>query len=987
MQFLRRLRNASTAAPAMEDGPQPSAAAEDGDGNNITTTSLPVVNTVDNKDPSTDDTSGQDQGTRTTPSSFGGQPPPPSIHANATSSEPDPVAASDVAGDADVGGAQTLSVESQGPSSTTVPPAPARSSSAITAASTPVLAPRTQQTTSYLQDPQNPNQPSVVKPSVVVKSMTVTNEPNRTDPRAQQASGDLGHGDRSEPRITTAATVSNQNTPSPPLSTIADATDPSVASGGNRQTAAVAKPVAKSTAAVAADAVEPVAALVASSPRFLHRQLKEERLQALAEAHKEKLRRLAAERHQIAQQQSLYGASGPMTAAAVAAAAGHGPPPLWRPASDEDGREVRASARQQMIEQLQTEQVAALAALKALKKGKTLDEARRIGNMQYEKQYQQQQQQRDQANVAKKASWRRDATKSHQLTAAAKPAIAAAATAATAAAAAAVPPALLTGAGLPRSSSVLLRLREREREEEEAANAGERRDPSRRVPAGHGGGGGGGGGGGSNTDLGPPTPTRGSSPTIQGRGLVDRRRAESLDRGVRLGGIGGSTGWPNTSPSLTSALSYSSMSSSPSGLRSNALRLARREEDDLESGRGELQTARGTGAAGGPEAQVCEPPTTARPLQPANDQQIQRPPTVDQLPPSYIEELKEQVKALQVVVEQHITTQQQRQHQPQQLAQDQQNQQSQQQLHDQDQAYRQLQQQQLLPGYAVAGQMPPPFWPMPMYAMPPPPPPQQQQPAPPPPPPPPPPPKPVDPILAGLPPEVAADPDLRAAHNRHTRDMALLRMEIDRARTAAELEQIRAVLQQIRGTSESTPSQKHQQDPQQQQEQQQQDELKQQQAAEAAAAAAAAAASAGFGAPPPFPPPEEAWPEQPWARAGGGEREGMQLVPGGEVALDREEGNSTLGEGLPYTNQEDLSEVMIRNSPPPPMSRLGFMPESHVLEVRLFMAGPFHKRGTYRVRAVLYDGFQPMEAAPGVMVGASSLHYEPTSEDDMGGGG
>jgi hypothetical protein len=40
---------------------------------------------------------------------------------------------------------------------------------------------------------------------------------------------------------------------------------------------------------------------------------------------------------------------------------------------------------------------------------------------------------------------------------------------------------------------------------------------------------------------------------------------------------------------------------------------------------------------------------------------------------------------------------------------------------------------------------------------------------------------------------------MRGAAAAHAREMALLRMEIDRCRTAAELEQIRATLQQIRG--------------------------------------------------------------------------------------------------------------------------------------------------------------------------------------------
>ncbi len=57
----------------------------------------------------------------------------------------------------------------------------------------------------------------------------------------------------------------------------------------------------------------------------------------------------------------------------------------------------------------------------------------------------------------------------------------------------------------------------------------------------------------------------------------------------------------------------------------------------------------------------------------------------------------------------------------------------------------------------------------------------------------------LHPIPPALPPEVAADPEMRGAHAAHAKEMALLRMEIDRARTAAELEQIRALLNQIRG--------------------------------------------------------------------------------------------------------------------------------------------------------------------------------------------
>lgn len=38
----------------------------------------------------------------------------------------------------------------------------------------------------------------------------------------------------------------------------------------------------------------------------------------------------------------------------------------------------------------------------------------------------------------------------------------------------------------------------------------------------------------------------------------------------------------------------------------------------------------------------------------------------------------------------------------------------------------------------------------------------------------------------------------------------------------------------------------------------------------------------------------------------------------------------------------------------------------------MFTAGPFTTRGSYRLRAVLYDGFQPVAAGPNLVVGASS---------------
>ncbi|GIM01920.1 hypothetical protein Vretimale_6622 [Volvox reticuliferus] len=589
MQFLRKLRNASTAVPATKNDPQPSAAADDGDSGNKNTPNAPVLNPVDNSYQRSGDGSGQEQGTGTTPSPFGGQPASSSTQDDAASSASNPAATTAAAATTTTG--QTLSAQPLEPPSAAVPfpHQPPGPTSAATAASTPGPAPRTQEPTYNLQDPQNLNQPLANSP-VTIKSMTGTNEPSRTDPRVQQ-----------------------QDTTSHPQATAA-AIDPWVASSGSRQTA-VPKPAVKSTSAATTAVMElqdPAAA--APSPRTLHQQMKEERLQALTAAHKETLRRLAVERHQIAQQQSLYGAAGPMTAATVVAAAGHNPPPLWRPASNEDSREVRAAARQQMIEQLQTEQVAALAALKALKQGKTLDEARRIGNVQYQHQYQQQQQpqqqqqQQDQANMVRIA---------------------------------AAPQAPLSG--LPRSSSVLLRHREQGGGEEEGVDEGARGDPPRRGAAGH---------RGSNADLGPPTPTRGSSPTIQGRGPMGRRGAvESIDptadRAVRVGGIGGSTGGSGASSrgSFTSPphSSLSMSSSSPLGPRGNAVRLATGEAD-VDSGGAESRRGRGGKGAGGLEAPAGASAAATATSQPANDQQLHRQPTDDQPPPSYIEELKEQVK-------------------------------------------------------------------------------------------------------------------------------------------------------------------------------------------------------------------------------------------------------------------------------------------------------------------------------------------------------
>ena len=60
-------------------------------------------------------------------------------------------------------------------------------------------------------------------------------------------------------------------------------------------------------------------------------------------------------------------------------------------------------------------------------------------------------------------------------------------------------------------------------------------------------------------------------------------------------------------------------------------------------------------------------------------------------------------------------------------------------------------------------------------------------------------------------------------------------------------------------------------------------------------------------------------------------------------------------------------------------------------------AGPFSKRGTYRMRIVLYDGYQPLLAGPDLVVGASTnrkLAVEKEGAlvrvsrgDDRGGGG
>ncbi|KAG1676617.1 hypothetical protein FOA52_008746 [Chlamydomonas sp. UWO 241] len=56
-----------------------------------------------------------------------------------------------------------------------------------------------------------------------------------------------------------------------------------------------------------------------------------------------------------------------------------------------------------------------------------------------------------------------------------------------------------------------------------------------------------------------------------------------------------------------------------------------------------------------------------------------------------------------------------------------------------------------------------------------------------------------------------------------------------------------------------------------------------------------------------------------------------------------------------------------------------------VLQVYVQLAGPFQRRGTYRVRVVLYDGFQPLLAGPGLLVGASTKRIGVTEHAAAGG--
>ena len=57
------------------------------------------------------------------------------------------------------------------------------------------------------------------------------------------------------------------------------------------------------------------------------------------------------------------------------------------------------------------------------------------------------------------------------------------------------------------------------------------------------------------------------------------------------------------------------------------------------------------------------------------------------------------------------------------------------------------------------------------------------------------------------------------------------------------------------------------------------------------------------------------------------------------------------------------------------------------VQVNLIKAGPFDKRGSYRVRVILYDGFQPVAAGVDSVVGASSTRIVLTSKGGGEGGG
>lgn len=61
---------------------------------------------------------------------------------------------------------------------------------------------------------------------------------------------------------------------------------------------------------------------------------------------------------------------------------------------------------------------------------------------------------------------------------------------------------------------------------------------------------------------------------------------------------------------------------------------------------------------------------------------------------------------------------------------------------------------------------------------------------------------------------------------------------------------------------------------------------------------------------------------------------------------------------------------------PPPFSALV---HTHS-QVGVVSAGPFPNKGSYRLRVVLYEGFQPVEAGHHLMLGASTARREPVCE-------
>jgi hypothetical protein len=52
-------------------------------------------------------------------------------------------------------------------------------------------------------------------------------------------------------------------------------------------------------------------------------------------------------------------------------------------------------------------------------------------------------------------------------------------------------------------------------------------------------------------------------------------------------------------------------------------------------------------------------------------------------------------------------------------------------------------------------------------------------------------------------------------------------------------------------------------------------------------------------------------------------------------------------------------------------------------QLNIRMAGPFLTRGSYRVRVVLYDGWQPVTAGPDLVVGASTMRRPLTTQEGV----